>query len=803
MKKLYAAMMFAGIFLLSACNGSSGENDSSPAPTPIASSVSLALYDANGVAKQSFSSDETITLTATVRDDNNTPIAGRAVAFNADIGVLSVTSKLTDSRGEATITLTNSTFAVGAGSATATANDISSTIDYEFLSIGSTNPPSISTEIRLDGVLINQFKTSEQVQISATLIDHNNQPVAGEIIAFTADIGELATATALTNEQGTANVVLTGNGDIGAGVLTANINDSTSVTPSRVNYEILADDAVIIDEGIRIGHFDGNDFIEGKIKLSIDDNTISAGGTLGLSVDLTNNNGELINTPTPVSFTSNCVQSQHAGIDETVLSIKGKATSTYEDIDCAGVSGSDDVIVASITVNGVTSVASETISITGEELGSIEFISAEPTSIVLKGTGGQGKQETSILTFQVKSALGNPLAQQAVSFILDTNAGGIELTPMSGLTNSQGMITTIVKAGTVPTAVRVTARSTMTIGNDTIDVQTQSDLLSINTGLPEQSSMTISTSIVNPEAYDFNDATALITAQLADNFNNPVPDGTTVNFTAEGGTIGSTCITVNGACSVDWISSNPKPDNHRITVLATASGHETFFESNGNNFFDDDDGVAHQEKSVSSGAARITPMASGFIDMSEAWRDDDEDDAYDDGEKYIDFNNDKTFSAPDGLFNGPQCQGALCAPEGTNEIHVRKSLVMIMSSTAALVRLVNANTNTVYVDNNAGINGSLPDIADGSSLALRFEFADTALQTLPMGTSIRVSIDGGELKGTTSYDVGNTGANGYKSVSFLITNASGGDPETASLLVSITTPRSQEVFYINEFVDLL
>jgi len=779
-KALYTATVLAGIFLLSACNGSSGENTTSPTPSPDVASISIVLHNAQGQPQQSFLATETITLIASVTDASSSPISNKAVAFTADIGELSVESKLTDNSGDAIITLSNNDLAAGAGSITVSSGEISSNIDYEFLTTTGELPSMLSAEMRLNGELVNQFRADQQVQVTTSFIDENNQPIINEIITFTADKGLLATDTALTNEQGIATVTLAGNDDLGAGVLIASIAESTAVTPTRINYEIIASDSVIIDEEVRIGYFDGASFIEGQISLSVSDNTISAGGTLGLSVDLVGANGERINTSTPVSFTSSCVQNANATIDASVFSIRGSATSTFEDIDCAGANGIDDVIVASVTVNGVTNTANATIAIEGEALGSIEFISAEPTSIVLKGTGGQGKQETSTLTFLVKSALGNPLAQQAVDFVLDTTAGGIEITPATGLTNSQGIITTKVNAGTVPTTVRVTAKSTMAVDGNNINVQTQSDLLSINTGLPEQSSMTISTSLINPEAFAINGVNVNITAQLADNFNNPVPDGTTVNFTTEGGSIGSSCTTINGTCTVVWTSANPKPNDHRITILATASGHETFFESNGNNFFDDADGTANVIDSVSSGKERITPSASGFIDMSEAWRDDNENDQYDSGEKFIDFNNDEAFSSPDGLFNGPQCDGTLCAPEGANEIHVRKSLIMIMSSSNALYILENSDTGADYENNNTSTSAPLPDIADNSSLSLRLIVQDTAQQTMPAGTTISVSASAGTLLGTTSATVPQTRSTSAN-LEFIIQNPADGDPETGVL----------------------
>ena len=419
-------------------------------------------------------------------------------------------------------------------------------------------------------------------------------------------------------------------------------------------------------------------------------------------------------------------------------------------------------------------------------MGSIEFISAEPSSIVLQGTGGQGKQENSTLTFQVNSDLGNPLAQQQVTFELDTTAGGMTLSPETALTNSQGLVTTKVNAGSVPTTVRVTAKAQMTVDNQTIDVQTQSDLLSVNTGLPEQSSMTISTNILNPEAFNINGVEAIITAQLADNFNNPVPDGTTVNFTTEGGAIDASCNTTNGACTVTWVSANPKPEtDHRITILATASGHESFFESNGNNTFDNEDGSAIEDSGVSAGWDRITPMASGFVDMSEAWRDDDEDNLYDDGERFVDFNNDGAFSPADGEFNGPQCQGDLCS--SLTQIHVRKSLVMVMASSSALYNLFNRTDSTVYANNDSNIDVAIPAIADGDSISLRLAVTDSAGQTMPEGTTISVTSSVGDIDGITDATIGNTlGAPAV--LDFIIANPVDGDPEVGTLTVEITAP---------------
>lgn len=796
MKKLYIVLASFFAFLLIGCNGHS--EDSTQSSSQTATKLELSLLDSAGNVKHSFEKNEIITLQAKLTDENDAIIANKAIKFSASIGSLAITSKLTNSKGVAILSLTNDTLSLGAGTAGATVEELSAnSIDYEFIdSATSALSPRLTTVMNLDSVAVNQFKTDQQVQITTTLLDGNGSPIANKLITYTADIGAFNTATALTNAQGIANVILSSSdNNIGAGVLTSSyaIDEDTTIN-NTFNYQILSADAVI-DSDIRLGYFDaGNSFVESKIELSI--NNISAGGTLGLSVDLVDENGDLIVTPIPVTFTSNCVQNNNATIDESVLSINGTATSTFEDIDCAGITGTDDVITAKVTLNNISNTASETITISGEQLGSIEFISAEPTSIVLKGTGGQNKQEASTLTFKVKSTLGNVLPQQEVSFVLNTSSGDISLSRASGLTNSQGLITTQVSAGTVPTAVRVTASANMDFNGNAITVQSQSDLLSINTGLPDQRSMSIAASVLNPEAHNRFDATSNITVSLSDSFHNPVADGTTVNFTTEGGTIQPSCVTTNGNCSVTWTSSEPRVADHRITILATALGHETFFDTNGNNVFDTTDGApildtgTSIDPNIDSGLDNYPAQSSGFIDMSEAWRDDNENSVYDSGETFLDFNNDELFSTADGKFNGPQCLGTSCADDSMRSVHVRKALRLVVASSAAESRLTNSDGSVVYQDSLTGSSTPLADVANGGNQEFIFHFADTGTpnQTMPFGTTVEITLSAGTLQGLTSFTVGNNNRAGFSKMNFFVLQPTGEPAQTAVLTFTITSP---------------
>lgn len=367
------------------------------------------------------------------------------------------------------------------------------------------------------------------------------------------------------------------------------------------------------------------------------------------------------------------------------------------------------------------------------------------------------------------------MAQQAVTFSLNTSVGNLTITPATSMTNSLGLVTTKVNAGNVPTAVRVTA-SVTAANNQTI--QTQSDLLSVNTGMADQDSFTLSPVTSNPETESYNGTQVVITAQLADAFNNPVPNGTTVNFTTEGGSIVPSCNTTNGACSVKWTSGKPRVPDHRITILATAVGHETFFDTNGSNTFDDDDGDAFYDR-AESGFWRVLATPSGFLDMSEAWRDDNENDDHDLGEKFIDFDNSQSFSPRDDLFNGPQCLGVSCGSGTNKSIHVRKAIVLVMSGSDARMTLVSdtlpGTNNTAFghignrcvyatTDTRADSNHIQSDcpnlvILEDESESFELIFADFGLpfgQILPEGTNIQVTADGGTLVGTSAFTVPNS-----------------------------------------------
>ena len=81
--------------------------------------------------------------------------------------------------------------------------------------------------------------------------------------------------------------------------------------------------------------------------------------------------------------------------------------------------------------------------------------------------------------------------------------------------------------------------------------------------------MSISATVLNIEGEGFDGETTLINIRLADAFNNPVPDGTTVQFRTEYGAIESSCNTIDGLCSVTLTSQEPRRPTDPNTLVQT------------------------------------------------------------------------------------------------------------------------------------------------------------------------------------------------------------------------------------------
>jgi len=344
---------------------------------------------------------------------------------------------------------------------------------------------------------------------------------------------------------------------------------------------------------------------------------LPAFNTLSLNIPLTSG-GQPAATAPGLSMTSLCVGDGTATLVPGALA-GGIQLATYTNNGCTR--GTD-----TITVSAGNSSQTIRVPVAAANVGTIQFVSSNlsGSSIVLKGSGGQGRSESAQLTFRVVDNNNNGLAGVDVDFTATTNTGGLTVTPKRATTDASGNVSTQVSSGTIPTPVRVTATAT----RNGVPITGLSDALTVSTGLPIQKSMSMSADRYNIEGGNYDGTVANITVRMADQYGNPVSDGTAINFVTEGGAVGSSaqgaCTTVNGGCSVPIVSQNFRPVNGRVTVLAYAQGIEDFIDLNGDgqytctNYIDADGKVPTTYRPLVdtcvSGGETFTDLGDPFLD---------------------------------------------------------------------------------------------------------------------------------------------------------------------------------------------
>jgi hypothetical protein len=568
-----------------------------------------------------------------------------------------------------------------------------------------------------------------------------SDPVAGAVVTAVVDIGSILPedGTALTDSSGFAYLQIVAGDALGAGtvnVSVANPTDGAEPFTAKISFRVG-------QAGLRLGHFEDSSFVDGVIGINATE--LAVGGSALLRLAVVDENGALATTVETIKLQSGCALSGLATLPAEVETVNGQATATYTATGCGG----EDEITATLTSNGA--LATGTLTVAPPEADVIEFVDVDPESsvIALKGTGTATRPESATVKFRVVSgeatdpdlegpepglpdaAPGTALPGIPVAFTISTDVGGITLKNDSGTTDANGLVTATVQSGNIATSVTVTAVIQTDEGEGP---STASPPIVVSTGLPDQNSISVSSSVLNVQgALDFDGVTAEITVRLADKFNNPVADGTSAVFTTEYGVIENSCATTNGFCTVTWTSSRPRfpvynqdlvrtiafsnsyrcashngeggpcPDDLgairglRTTILVTVVGEEYFVDANGNGLYD---------------------KGETFENLPEAFVDHNEDDVYTPvvgpncpnppssaeeceaagaEETFTDFNADGKYSLNN---NPPLYNGSLCPLEGEEAgwcsrklVNVRDDIVLVMSANSEFgIVMLNART---------------------------------------------------------------------------------------------------------------
>jgi hypothetical protein len=654
-----AAGSQAGAFVLTASYNSgtkttlgytvtiSGTNGSAP-------TLVLAMTDSSGAAISTLTPSQGARISATLKNILNQPIANALVSFSSTdstaVFTPSTGTVLTDANGVASIQLgagalsgaftLNASYTSGASTAKASSN-------YTVALPGGSNAPSLTLAI-IDsgGAAFNALTPTRGGTLVATVKNNQNLPVSGAVVTFSSSdataVLSPAIGTALTDASGTASVQLAAGTQAGAFAASASSSVGGTGVKATANYTVT---------------FPVLSFSE----MTLNPTTLAAGGNASISITVLSNGSPYAQT-VPVSFSSPCAALGKAVIGSPVLTQNGVAVASYTDKGC----GTADTITATATLPNATLTKSGTLNVLPGTAGSIKFVGVDNSNIALRGTGGAGRPEYSTVKFQVFDMNGSFLAGRQVNFVFSdsnstTTTGGLSLSPSSATTAADGTVTTVVANGTQPTSVRVVAK----VANTNPPLTTVSSILVVSNGVPDQAHFSLSTEIGNCEGWSIDQLCSNVNVILGDHFGNPVPDGTAVNFSAEGGNIGASCVTKDGRCSVPLYSSNPRPSGGRVTVLAYALGEENLVDNNGNNVYDSGD---------------------SFMDKSpDIFRDDNENGSWNAGEACIGPNTNRTCTTPgDGVYNGvlrkPQLPSA-------QTLYVSSQLVQQFSTSSANITI--------------------------------------------------------------------------------------------------------------------
>lgn len=260
-------------------------------------------------------------------------------------------------------------------------------------------------------------------------------------------------------------------------------------------------------------------------------------------------------------------------------------------------------VITVFTVNAVAAsntavkAASSEIKISSASVKSLQFISADPLMIALKGTGGVDLKETSAVKFRAYDEVGNIVTGALINFALSNTNGGLSLTSNALKTDNNGEVTVNVVSGTIPTSVNIIA----SLSTDP-NMRVISNQIDVSTGRPVKGNFQVGPDKFHAiGAWEVDGISRTVTARAYDRFAHPVPDGTVIGFRAETGGIEPYCTTTDGACSVTWWSSGDRSlmkdaDSNgnrylqytkgRVTINASVMGEERFIDLNGNGIYD-------------------------------------------------------------------------------------------------------------------------------------------------------------------------------------------------------------------------
>jgi adhesin/invasin len=807
---------------------------------------------------QSITALETTTLTALLKDGNHTPLADQEITFHfqgENAETLTPNSAITQHDGTAQVTVTDLENNGGTAIVNVRSGKLEAQATVHFQAAFADNR---LLEVKTSASVLN---ANQEATITAYITDNNGLPIEGQTVKFSAitaagqeSRAQFSPQNAVSNAEGevktivsnsvSENIIVTIEADTAkqtlplyfGATLRLSTNEaegiSDGLTPLSL-IAILSDAQGVGIPGIPVDfrvsgaalldQFRSHTNELGRTTVNITNDTVSsvqfqaqadnlskASATLifqpsapsrltlttpvdslslnsetTITAELKDSQGNPVKAGTPVQFTTDI-----GTITASAVTENGKAEAIF--------SASTQAGIATITASSGAASHSLTLTIQPGSAGTIEVKKIDPKVI---GILGSGVTQSTTIDFLIKDSLGNPVVDGTpVQFSLgqSTLHGGESLSTegnsgreATGRTNN-GLVSVTLKSGTVAGTIDVIG----SVQSGSLPISTAARVTLVG-GLPDAEHLALAVQFRNIAGGVTLGLLNNITAYVGDRFGNIVPDGTSVSFISEGGTIGQSIgsgafstTTELGRATAILQSANPNipllggiptfqeagyecSGNYAfvtasdtplcgnpglVTVVAFTTGSESFIDKNGNGLYD---------------------SGEEFTDIWEPFIDGNDNGLFEEGELYIDVNSNGVFDTGNGQFDGPGGQS-----ENTT---IWYSGRVLFSDYTAPIQVIPSSFS----------------IPNGGSQTFRIEkISDIYGNALVKDSKFTVTTNNGKLGGVTDFTFGDITNPAESAIQFTLssnpcqTEMDGEGkitekcplPESATITISITSP---------------
>ena len=412
-----------------------------------------------------------------------------------------------------------------------------------------------------DGNVINSVSL-EGAYYKIKVVDNTQNPIINAKVVFDIDaeginLSQTTSGAVLTDAEGIAQIFLKpNNAEVsGAYTISANVTYKQKTATTETTFSVQATNVTLSE-------------------ITVGSSSLASGGQTPISLKVTNEAGDVL-SGVLVNLNSSCGQ-----IPEQVTSdSEGMIKAVFKAINLDTTLCSGPVSMSARTGNKTKST---TVTVASAEATSIIYTSND----ISLGIRGSGSSSTGQAEFTVYSG-STTLANEQVRVSLEKSPLGLTFGPNRNqqsyvaTTDASGQIIVPIFPGTTPGPVEIE----VSLVDDPL-INALSKNITVASSRVTQTGLSLSWE-KNVLDWSYDGDSTQINARMVDRNGNKVPDGTVINFTAEGGKVTSSCATVDGNCDVTFTTQNPRPGDGRVSILAVAEGEKDYIDMNENNAWDE------------------------------------------------------------------------------------------------------------------------------------------------------------------------------------------------------------------------